>query len=287
MKMSITTRSASAAAICCTLLSAAAMPARAALFTLSATGTITSNSSGDATIPIGMPWAFELTYDTAAPDRDFEIIGEPDPTFGRFTNATQPPAMRFFHYQAGDYEVTLDDPADFGEFSAVHVTFTVVHALDINIHAGELFPPLAGGPVSFHADFNAFSMAPIFANDGLPTNVSIIAESFDQSSITLLPDAGGVVNSSTLTSLTLTVAAQTPGDTNGDGLVNIVDLNNVRNNFGGTGLGDADGDGAVGIEDLNAVRNNFGADERLSVPEPATCALAAVCLMGLAALRCR
>jgi hypothetical protein len=55
------------------------------------------------------------------------------------------------------------------------------------------------------------------------------------------------------------------GDTNGDGSVDIVDLNNVRNNFGGQGLGDADGDGTVDIADLNAVRNNFGA---VAAPAP-------------------
>jgi hypothetical protein len=76
------------------------------------------------------------------------------------------------------------------------------------------------------------------------------------------------------------------GDTNGDGVVDLVDLNNVRNNFGGTGLGDtAPFDGVVNLEDLNAVRNNFGAGN--PVPEPATWALA---LLGLPALlwrRCR
>ncbi len=58
----------------------------------------------------------------------------------------------------------------------------------------------------------------------------------------------------------------TPGDTNGDGDVDIVDLNNVRNNFGGTGLGDTDGDGDVDVSDLNAVRNNFG----IQLPSVAT-----------------
>lgn len=53
-----------------------------------------------------------------------------------------------------------------------------------------------------------------------------------------------------------------PGDTNGDGNVNLVDLNNVRNHFGANGpgvLGDTNGDGQVNLVDLNAVRNNFGA----------------------------
>jgi ELWxxDGT repeat protein len=48
------------------------------------------------------------------------------------------------------------------------------------------------------------------------------------------------------------------GDTNFDGNVDLEDLNNVRNHFGGTGLGDADGDGDVDLDDLNAVRNHFG-----------------------------
>jgi hypothetical protein len=49
------------------------------------------------------------------------------------------------------------------------------------------------------------------------------------------------------------------GDTDGDGDVDLEDLNNVRNHFGGQGQGDADGDGDVDLADLNAVRNNFGA----------------------------
>jgi hypothetical protein len=85
----------------------------------------------------------------------------------------------------------------------VDITFTSVNAIDINIHAPSFFPPLAGGAVSFHADFNAFSTAPIFASDGLPTNDGLGPESFDQSTVTLLPSAG-VVSSSSLTSLTLT-----------------------------------------------------------------------------------
>jgi hypothetical protein len=62
-----------------------------------------------------------------------------------------------------------------------------------------------------------------------------------------------------------------PGDTNGDGQVNVVDLNNVRNNFGAEGegvLGDTDGNNRVDVSDLNAVRNNFGA----SLPNPSPAA---------------
>src|SRR4051794_10633587 len=95
-----------------TLLTLAAMPAEARLFTLTTSGTISENSSGDSTIPVGTPWSFEFTYDTAAPDIDLQSTGSPDPTFGKFTNTALPPALTFFHYKAGAYEVTLGHPAD-------------------------------------------------------------------------------------------------------------------------------------------------------------------------------
>jgi hypothetical protein len=200
--MAMTTRSPNTDLLLFTLLALAAMPARASFFSLAASGTISSNSSGDPTIPIGTPWTFELTYDTAAPDLDFELTSSPDPTFGRFTNSAAPPALTFFHYQAGGYEATIDDPADFGTGSEILITFTNVNAIDINVNAPAFFPPLTGGLVSFHADFNAFSSAPIFSSDALPTNTTLGPESFDQSTVTLLPPTG-VVSGSSLTSLTL------------------------------------------------------------------------------------
>jgi hypothetical protein len=204
--MNMTSRSASAALLAFTLLAVAATPARAGLFSLKASGTI--NSSADpAVIPVGTPWTFKLTYDTAAPDLDFELLGSPDPTFGRFKNTAGTPALLSFHYRAGAYEVAIDDPADFGAFSEVLITFTTVNAIDVNIHAPASFPPLAGGPVSFHADFNAFSMAPILSSDGLPTNTAMSLASFDQNTVTLIPPTG-VVNSSTLTSVTLTAVPE-------------------------------------------------------------------------------
>lgn len=66
------------------------------------------------------------------------------------------------------------------------------------------------------------------------------------------------------------------GDTNDDGLVDLADLNNVRNHFGElSGIGDSDLDGDVDLDDLNEVRNHFGErfqppDEVAGVPEPAT-----------------
>jgi hypothetical protein len=78
------------------------------------------------------------------------------------------------------------------------------------------------------------------------------------------------------------------GDTNGDGVVDIVDLNNVRNNFGSSGnpvLGDtAPFNGTVDITDLNNVRNNFGATlpgGANAVPEPSTWGLAACGALAL------
>ena len=205
----MTTRSANAALLLFALLALGVSPARASFFSLAASGMISENSSGDSTIPIDTPWTFEVIYDTAAPDLDFELTGSPDPTFGRFTNTSSPPALTFFHYQAGGYEVSIDDSADFGTGSGIDITFTSVNAIDINIHAPSFFPPLAGGTVSFHADFNAFSMAPIFASDGLPTNTDLGPESFDQSTVTLLPSACTcVVSGNSVTSLTVTAVPE-------------------------------------------------------------------------------
>ncbi len=77
-----------------------------------------------------------------------------------------------------------------------------------------------------------------------------------------------------------------PGDTNADGKVDLADLNNVRNNFGGAGLGDTNADGTVDLQDLNAVRNNFGATSGANpVPEPPSLLLLAAGAAGLALLR--
>jgi uncharacterized membrane protein len=77
--------------------------------------------------------------------------------------------------------------------------------------------------------------------------------------------------------------ASVPGDTDGNGKVDLDDLNNVRNNFGGQNppIGDTDGDNDVDLDDLNAVRNNFGAGGSNSVPEPSTWALLAISAAAL------
>jgi len=190
------------------VLALVAVPARAELFSLSASGTITINDSHDTTIPIGTPWAFQIIYDTASPDRDFEFTGTHDPTFGIYANSGGIPALRFFHYRAGSYEVTLDDPGDFGPFSAIDITFAGVQAIDINLNAAGLFPPLAGGAVSFHADFNDFSPSTLtLTSDALPTDTTIGPQNFEESSITLLPSSGGTVLGAQRDLISLTVVA--------------------------------------------------------------------------------
>jgi hypothetical protein len=199
--MAMINRLAKFAVFAFTLQTLAAPSARANLFSLDVAGTISTNTTGDPTIPVGTPFNFQLIYNAAAPD-----LAPSDPTFGSFSNTAAPPALVLFHYQAGSYEATLDDPADFGTFGQMVITFTTVNAIDINISAPTLFPHLAGGPVSFHADFNAFSQAPIFSSDALPTNTAINLASFDESTVTLLPPAG-IVATSSLTSFKLTALA--------------------------------------------------------------------------------
>jgi hypothetical protein len=260
-----------------TLLTFATMPARASLFTLATSGTISFNTSGDTTIPVGTPWSFELTYDTVAPDLD------PDPTSGRFTNTASPPAMTFFHYRAGTYEVTMDNPADFGVFSAILTTFTTsIDGIDVNIFAPGFFPPLAGGSVSFHADFARFSPPRIFSSDALPTNTALGPGSFGDSNVTLLPP-NSVVTSSNLTSLTLSLS----GDINIDGNVDAADYVYWRKNF------------SADQAKYKAWRANFGASLGVGsgtaipsaaplsagVPEPTTLALLIVGILAMCSRR--
>lgn len=87
------------------------------------------------------------------------------------------------------------------------------------------------------------------------------------------------------------VAVGLNGDTNGDGRVDLIDLNNVRNYFGVGGqgvVGDTNGDALVDLADLNNVRNHFGATTLpLTAPEPATLAMAAILATLTACCRAR
>jgi hypothetical protein len=77
------------------------------------------------------------------------------------------------------------------------------------------------------------------------------------------------------------------GDTNNDGVVDLTDLNDVRNNFGVSlgARGHTNADGIVDLADLNEIRNHFGETSMRPVPEPSTFFLAAAGLLALA--RCR
>lgn len=177
-----------------TVLALAVVPARAELISVSASGKINPNSTASTTIPAGTPWSFEIIYNTDAPDRDFELTGTPDPTFGIYNNNGAIPALTFFHYRAGTYEVTIDGPNDFGPFSAIHISFGGTNAIDINLFDPGLFPPLDGRAVTFHADFGDFTHS-IFTSDALPTNIAIGLASFQDASVTLLPSGGAIFGS--------------------------------------------------------------------------------------------
>jgi hypothetical protein len=281
--MSTITRSANIALLLFTVLTIAPAPARANLFSLAASGTISENSSRDSTIPVGTPWSFQLIYDTAAPDLDFQSTGSPDPTFGQFANTAAPPALVFFNYQAGTYSATLAHPADFGTASAIITTFTSINGIDININAPTFFPHLAGGPVSFHADFAKFGSPHIFTSDALPTNTAIGPGSFDDSNVTLLPPAGAVSGSNTLTSLTLMAVPSAPGDFNANGTVDAADYVLWRKTFGQIGAGlvaDGNGNNQIDQGDFNVWRAHFGQTAgststtvNATVPEPSPLAL--------------
>jgi len=58
--------------------------------------------------------------------------------------------------------------------------------------------------------------------------------------------------------LLIQCATTCPGDVNGDGQVNLADLNLVLANFGAGSGGDANGDGLTNLADLNLVLANFG-----------------------------
>jgi hypothetical protein len=181
-------------------LALASAPAHASLYSLAASGTV--SVSTEASIPVGTPWSFEVIYDTAAPD-----LAPADPTFGSFDNSGTPATLTSFHYQAGSYEVAVADSANFGLGSDILITFTSVHAIDLNINAPALFPPLDGGAVRFHADFNDFSSRPIFVSDGLPTDPALGPDKFDAITVSLLP-ASGEVSGGSLTSFVVSAVPE-------------------------------------------------------------------------------
>ena len=98
-----------------------------------------------------------------------------------------------------------------------------------------------------------------------------------------LDPAGFSARSVWFDDLELTIA----GDVNGDALIDLVDLNAVRNQFGEPGTADLNGDGLVGLADLNEVRNSFAGQDAVPVPEPPAGLLALAALAMIALTRVR
>jgi subtilase-type serine protease len=179
----------------------------------------------------------------------------------------------------GDYTVTSVDAALNIDLSstASFDKLTATGAVDLD---GILNVSLLGGFTP--ALGNSFTIL---------TGASVTGTFSDTNFPTLAAGLGWDVdyNATSVSISVIEKANDVPGDTNADGVVDLEDLNNVRNNFGGTGnpvLGDTSPfDGVVDLEDLNAVRNNFGAGGSQSVPEPSTWAMLAIGLTAFAVAR--
>jgi hypothetical protein len=81
-----------------------------------------------------------------------------------------------------------------------------------------------------------------------------------------------------------------PGDTNEDGVINLIDLGNIKNNFGSANplaLGDTNGDGSIDVVDYNNVKNNFGAlvNTNVAIPEPTTLVIVTGMMLSAVAAR--
>lgn len=77
------------------------------------------------------------------------------------------------------------------------------------------------------------------------------------------------------------------GDIDDNGVVDLADLNAVRNYFGtsGSSVGDTlPFDGVVDLSDLNRVRNQFGQVQMQPVPEPSSAVLMVLALVGFAGI---
>ena len=92
------------------------------------------------------------------------------------------------------------------------------------------------------------------------------------------------------TAASLTICVAVPGDTNGDGCIDLLDLTRLANNWEQSPRawpeGDFNDDGNVDLLDLTLLANNWqhGCDGQ-AVPEPAGLLLAAIA--GLAVIRRR
>ena len=232
----------------------------------------------------------ELMYNQAGAGNDREFIelhnrsGAPAPLFDplapsntwKFTNGVDFVFPQGVTIPAGGYLVVSGiDPAVFRAVNNVPADVPVfgpwLGGLDKNGEALTLSYPGDPEPDGFvpyyradHVNYDDAAPWPVAPDGDGPSLMRAAMDLFGNDPVSWLASAqhGGTPGRPN--------AGQTlPGDTNADGVVDITDLNNVRNNFGALGpgvLGDTDGNNRVDINDLNAVRNNFGAS--LPAPSP-------------------
>jgi len=94
-------------------------------------------------------------------------------------------------------------------------------------------------------------------DDELLLTINIEAE-FDSADLPDSPPVNGTI-STTIFATAQVPVPDCPADVNGDGIVDLNDLNIVLTNFGQTtSIGDTNSDGIVDLDDLNAVLSAFG-----------------------------
>jgi hypothetical protein len=125
---------------------------------------------------------------------------------------------------------------------AGNINFTLVNA------GGTIEPGASPGTTNINGDYSVTSASAAYNAEIAGTG----AGNYDVLNVTGMASLGGILN------VSLIGGAPVLGDTDADNDVDLTDLNNVRNQFGGTGLGDTDGDNDVDLTDLNNVRNQFG-----------------------------
>jgi hypothetical protein len=152
----------------------------------------------------------------------------------------------------------------FGAFISSAVTDSVDYSISV---AGQGSVPTNG---MYDADV---APAPFYF-------VGLISDTaFTQATISAALTAGGGY---TVDNVTYVVPG--PGDVNGDGVVDIFDVNLVSAHWGETGpIGDANGDMMVDIFDVNLISANWSAGGAAAVPEPGSLVLL---LAGAAMVGC-
>lgn len=146
------------------------------------------------------------------------------------------------------------------------------------IFAGTLQGPTAGEH-RVTIDFDGMTQAPsVIGVPGMIVNGFTANPFIRQASDGQTVIGGDAFSKIVIAEWNLNDPTGTPGDANDDGVVDLADMNEVRNFFGRQYLdriGDGDTlpfDGRVDLDDLNRVRNTFG--QAAAVPEPATLAMA-------------